>query len=55
MTMTSQSDLSGTDPRNASLGQPPPADAIFWSPREVWVRGLAAEQWYDYTGRIIAN
>ena len=25
-----------------------PEDAIFWSPREVVVRGLAAEPWYDY-------
>ena len=42
--------FSGTDPRNASLGYPPPEDANFWSPREVWARGLATEQWYDYMG-----
>ena len=43
--------FSGTDPRNASLGQPAGRrmHAIFWSPREVVVRGLAAEPWYDYT------
>ena len=38
--------FSGTDPRNASLGQP--AGGCNLS-REVVVRGLAAEPWYDYT------
>jgi len=40
--------FAGTDPRTPGI--PPPDEAIFWSPREVWARTLSTQQWNEYMG-----